>query len=118
MLVRVQGSDLPRPGQERVGRLIGLRLARLPEDDLGLPDVEDLSRTVRDPAELFVEAPAFEQVRRDLGEQARFALALFRRDGAALRARSELTDDDSGPEVDGERDPVLRLPERERVERR
>ena len=54
---------------------------------------------------------------RELREHGRLALALLGLGGAAAGARGQLADHDRVSEVDGEREPVLAVGERERVHR-
>ncbi len=70
-----------------------------------------------DAAELLLHAHALEQRGRDPRQQRRLMLPLLGLRSPATRAGSELADDDGGDEVDGKRDPVLSVGERERVER-
>ena len=64
-----------------------------------------------------VERRSLQELRGDVCEQRRLVLPLLRLGGLPSPARSELADDDGGDEVDGKRDPVLSVRERERVER-
>ncbi len=86
-------------------------------DDLGVLDAQHRSRLLTHPAQLGLERPAAEQVRRDLGEQRRFALALLGIRRAATVPGCQLADDDRGPGVSEQREPVRRIGQRERMDR-
>ena len=81
-------------------------------------DAEHLCRPCRELFQRVAHPLRLEQRRRDLRQEGRFALALLRVRGPATRPRRELADDDGGDEIDGQRNPVLRVPERECVVRR
>ncbi len=117
-LRRVQRADRAVGRLERVRRTPGRRPVGRPELDLGGLDAEDGGRPGRDLVELLVELAPAQQLRRELGEQRRLLLALLGGRGAPPGARRELADDDGGGEVDREREPVLAVRQRERVDRR
>ena len=75
-------------------------------------------RLLADPAELGLERLPTEQVPGDLGEQRGLPLALLRVGGPAARPGGELADHHRRHGVDGQRKPVLRVAQRERVRRR
>ena len=115
---RVEGADHSPVDLERERRGASRRPVRFAELDLGARDAEHQRGAGRDLTDLFVEPAAAQQLRRELCEQRRLALALLRRGRAPPGAGGELADDDRGGEVHGEREPVRAVRQRERVHRR
>ena len=88
------------------------------ELDPALRGPEDSGDLGGDVSKLVLDLARLEQSARHVGEQRRLASAALGLSLPATRARGKPADDDSRDEVDGERDPVLRVVELERVRRR
>ncbi len=113
------GRAAGRRRRDRASLLVGVRFARRPELDPAVRDAEQVGRPDGDLGQLRLDrrllragAPS------NVGGEGRLAPLLLRLRGAAPGARGERADADRDDEVDGERDPVLRLGEMERVGRR
>ncbi len=117
LLVHEEGGDAAEPGLDRQRPLARLRRL-LAEIEAELVDAEDAAREGREPAELLVEGPAAQQVQRGLGESMRLGSPLFGVLPPRPGPRRERAHRERDGEVDGEREPVLALPQVERVVRR
>ena len=81
-------------------------------------DAEHLGGAPLDLLELVPNGSPLEEVGRDVREERRLTPPLLRLDRSAAGAGRELADDDRRARVDGEREPVLAVRQRERVDRR
>ena len=88
------------------------------ELDLGARDAEHARRLNPHPAQLAVQGLPAEQVPGDLGEQGRLPLALLGIRRPPPRPARQLADDERRHGVHGQRKPVRRVAQRERVRRR
>ena len=87
------------------------------EHDVHLVHAEGAGDVDGDAAEVVLHAHALQERRGDTCQQRRLPLALLGLGRPSPRSCGELADDDRRHEVDGERDPVLSVRERERIKR-
>jgi len=94
------------------------RGAGVSEDDARGRDSEHGRGALRDALELVVELEAAKELARDVREQGRLALPLGGLVAPPASPGGQMADDDRRRQVDGEREPVAPVRQRERVDRR
>ena len=111
-------SDVTRAEAEVRGGLPGIRTANGSELDANAVETECVGDVSGDVLQTFLDVVGLEQRGRDVGQQRGLELAPCRVGRAPTRACGELADDDGGDDIDGEREPVRRVAQRECVLRR